>query len=168
MIFDSVFINFLKISLRDTFICVKNFLKQALRLRSMSTQYQEGEEMGLTFFYNSFFKIEITQGFPGSSQNPPANAGDAGDSGLIPGSERSPGGGNGNPLQHSCWKQEINKIKQNPHTIQLTHLKSIIQWFLEYPHICETITIINFRTIPPLQKEDPYPLAIISQHHRCP
>ena len=34
--------------------------------------------------------------------NPPANVGDAGDSGLIPGSGRPPGGGNGNPLQYSC------------------------------------------------------------------
>ena len=31
--------------------------------------------------------------------NPPANAGDMG---LIPGLERSPGEGNGNPLQYSC------------------------------------------------------------------
>ena len=30
------------------------------------------------------------------------NAGNAGDTGLTPGSGRSPGGGNGNPLQHSC------------------------------------------------------------------
>ena len=30
-----------------------------------------------------------------------ANAGDARDSGLVPGLGRSPGGGNGNPLQHS-------------------------------------------------------------------
>ena len=40
-------------------------------------------------------------GVPGSSvvKNLPANAGDAG---LIPESGRSPGGGNGNPLQYSC------------------------------------------------------------------
>ena len=39
--------------------------------------------------------------FPGVSMvnNPPANAGDMG---LIPGLERSPGEGNGNPLQYSC------------------------------------------------------------------
>ena len=30
------------------------------------------------------------------------NAGDTGDVGLIPGSGRSPGEGNGNPLQYSC------------------------------------------------------------------
>ena len=40
-------------------------------------------------------------GFPGDSvvKNPPANAGDAG---LIPGLGRSPGKGNGSPLQCSC------------------------------------------------------------------
>ena len=32
------------------------------------------------------------------------NAGDTGDAGSIPGSGRSPGGGNGNPLQYSCLK----------------------------------------------------------------
>ena len=32
-------------------------------------------------------------------KNPPANAGDED---LIPGLGRSPGGGNGNPLQYSC------------------------------------------------------------------
>ena len=39
-------------------------------------------------------------GFPGGSivKNPRANAGDAGDVGLIPGSGRSPGVGNGNPF----------------------------------------------------------------------
>ena len=34
-------------------------------------------------------------------KNPSANAGDARDVGLIPGWGRSPGGGNGNPLQFS-------------------------------------------------------------------
>ena len=35
-------------------------------------------------------------------KNPPADAGGTGDMDLIPGSGRSPGGGNGNPLQYSC------------------------------------------------------------------
>ena len=35
-------------------------------------------------------------------KNPPANAKDIRDMGLIPGSERSPGEGHGNPLQYSC------------------------------------------------------------------
>ena len=39
-------------------------------------------------------------GFPDGSavQNPPTNTGDTGDAGPIPGSGRSPGGGNGKPL----------------------------------------------------------------------
>ena len=39
--------------------------------------------------------------------NPSANAGDIKDTGWIPGSGRSPGGGRGNPLQYSCL--------ENPH-----------------------------------------------------
>ena len=35
-------------------------------------------------------------------KNPPDKAEDATDAGLIPGWGRSPGGGNGNPLQY-CW-----------------------------------------------------------------
>ena len=36
-------------------------------------------------------------------------AGDTGDVGLIPGSGRSPGGGNGNPFQYSCLKNPMDK-----------------------------------------------------------
>ena len=39
----------------------------------------------------------------------PASAGDAGDSGQIPGSGRSPGGGNGNPLQYSCLENPMDR-----------------------------------------------------------
>ena len=35
-------------------------------------------------------------------KNPPASAGDMRDVGSIPGLGRSPGGGHGSPLQHSC------------------------------------------------------------------
>ena len=39
-------------------------------------------------------------------KNPPANAGDLG---LIPGSGRSPGEGNGNPLQYSCLENPMDQ-----------------------------------------------------------
>ena len=42
-------------------------------------------------------------------KNPPTRAGDAGDLGLIPGSERSPGGGNGNLLQYFCLENLMHK-----------------------------------------------------------
>ena len=35
--------------------------------------------------------------------------GDLGDMGLIPGWERSPGEGNGNPLQYSCLKNPMDR-----------------------------------------------------------
>ena len=41
--------------------------------------------------------VWASQVTPGE-ENPPANAGDRGDVGSIPGSEKSPGEGNGNPL----------------------------------------------------------------------
>ena len=42
-------------------------------------------------------------------ENPPASAGDAGDLGLIPGLGRSPGGGNGSPLQYSCLENPMER-----------------------------------------------------------
>ena len=41
--------------------------------------------------------------------NPPANAGETGDVGLIPGLGRSPGEENGNPLQYSCLENPIDR-----------------------------------------------------------
>ena len=41
-------------------------------------------------------------------KNPLANAGDATESGLIPGLGRSPGEGNGNPLQYSCLENSMD------------------------------------------------------------
>ena len=50
----------------------------------------------------------VLWGFPGglAVKNSPANAGDAG---LILGSGRSPGGGNGNPFQYSCLANPLDR-----------------------------------------------------------
>ena len=42
-------------------------------------------------------------------KNLSASAGDAEDMGSIPGSGRSPGGGDGNPLQYSCLKNPMDR-----------------------------------------------------------
>ena len=42
-------------------------------------------------------------------KNPPANAADARDRGSIPGLGRSPGLGNGNPLQYSCLENSMER-----------------------------------------------------------
>ena len=60
------------------------------------------------------FSVSKTQ--TGASQvvlvvkNLPANAGDLGDVGSIPGSRRSPGGGHGNPLQCSCLDSPMDRV----------------------------------------------------------
>ena len=50
-------------------------------------------------------------GFPGGTvvKNPPANAGDTRDTGSIPGSGKSPGVGNVNQLQYSCWENSMDR-----------------------------------------------------------
>ena len=50
----------------------------------------------------------VIRDFPGGSlvKDPPASAGDAG---SIPGSRRSPGEGNGNPLQYACLVNPMDR-----------------------------------------------------------
>ena len=68
-----------------------------------------------TFLFSSrpqvtqyFLLLSSRKDFPGGSvlKNPPANAGDVS---LIPGSGRSPGEGNGNPLQYSCLGNPMDR-----------------------------------------------------------
>ena len=71
-------------------------------------------------------------GFPGGSvvKNLPVNAGDTGDKGLIPGLGRSPGEGNGNPLQYSCqgnpmdrgaWQATLHGVAKVRHNLVIEH-----------------------------------------------
>ena len=52
-------------------------------------------------------KLKLKVGFPGGSDGK-ASAYNAGDPGSIPGSGRSPGEGNGNPLQYSCLENPVD------------------------------------------------------------
>ena len=61
-------------------------------------------------------------------KDPPANARDIRDTGSVPGSGRSPGGGHGNPLQYSClenpmdrgvWQVAVHSIAES-HTTEVT------------------------------------------------
>ena len=63
-------------------------------------------------------------------KSPPANAGDIREMGLIPGSRRSPGVGDGNPLQYFClenpmdreaWQATVHRVAENQTTEATTH-----------------------------------------------
>ena len=62
-----------------------------------------------TYFFKSLtlFKA-LKDGFPGGSDSK-VSACDAGDQGSIPGLGRSPGEGNGNPLQYSCLENPMDE-----------------------------------------------------------
>ena len=65
----------------------------------------------------------ITQGFPDSSVGKESTC-NAGDPGLIPGSERSPGEGIGYPLQYS-WASLVAQLVKNPPAIQDTWVRPL-------------------------------------------
>ena len=44
-----------------------------------------------------------------SGEESACSAGDTGDESTIPGSERSPGGEHGSPLQYSCWENPMDR-----------------------------------------------------------
>jgi len=77
-------------------------------------------------------------GFPGGTsvvKNLPASAEDEG---SMPGLGRSPGGGNGNPLQHSCleipWTEELGGLQSMGLQKSQTQLNKQQQHI--YPYTC--------------------------------
>ena len=62
----------------------------------MFSKYISNDTLSLLSFFTRASQTALVV------KNLPANAGDIRDSGLIPGLGRSPGEGNGNPLQYSC------------------------------------------------------------------
>ena len=56
-------------------------------------------------------KLKTIRGFPSgaSGKEPTCNAGDIRDVGSIPGSERFPRAGHGNPLQYSCLENPMDR-----------------------------------------------------------
>ena len=84
----------------------------------------EGQKGGGKKEFNKSFGNNSTSGEASQVapvvKKPPDNAGDIRDTGSIPESGRSPGGGNGNPLQYSCpeflssilpWTEESGRLQ---------------------------------------------------------
>ena len=80
-----------------------------------SSYKKQVQETVSTWSQNWFFSAELLSiyldpiflSFPGGSDGK-ASACNAGDPGSIPGSGRSPGEGNGNPLQYSCLENSTD------------------------------------------------------------
>ena len=73
-------------------------------------------KLQIIFNWENFLKLLKSQAcqllsFPGGSvvKNPLANEGDTRDTGFLPGSGRSPGEGNSNPLQYSCLEDLMDR-----------------------------------------------------------
>ena len=69
-------------------------------MKISTTKKKKEKKMSATNFSPNYRFLIGIMGFPGGSVNKEStcNAGDAGDTGLIPGPGRFPGGGHGNPL----------------------------------------------------------------------
>ena len=74
------------------------------------------------FYFGSVCRNEGLGFLNGSAGESTCNPGDTGDACSIPGSRRSPGEGNGNPLQYSClkncvdrgtWKATVQRVVKN-------------------------------------------------------
>ena len=85
-------------------------------------------------------------------ENPPANAGDIKDAGLVPGLGGSPGEEDGNPLQYSClenpmdggaWRATVHRVAKSQ-----THLKRLGATAAMYRREVETETFIQQKGMP--------------------
>ena len=91
--------------------------------------------MSLRYNWQNFKISNIDSGFPGGMvvENLPPRAGDRGDVSLIPGSGRSPGLGNGNPLQYSCLENAMDggAYRATIHSSGVSHDRATEQaaWF---------------------------------------
>ena len=116
----------------------------------------------LPFTYDFFLSIMIIyitpfsiHDFPGGS-NDKASAYNMGDQGSIPGSGRSPGEGNGNPLQHSClenpmdggaWQSTVHRVVKSRTRLSNFTFTSFLQHSVIdlSSHLkVEIITVIQF------------------------
>ena len=63
-----------------------------------------------------------------------ANAGDVRDAGLMPGFRRSPGGGNGNPLQYSCMENPMDRGDWQAMVSRVAKSWTQLKWLSKHAH----------------------------------
>ena len=87
------------------------------------------------YFIISYAIAVFTSEFPsGAVIKNPANGGDAGDTGSIPGSERSPGEGNSNPLHYPCLENPIERGAWWAAIHGVTKELYVIEWLSMHTH----------------------------------
>ena len=87
------------------------FLGSVSHSRKLIKSKGGGEVMGISdlqLVRSRVNNLDLFRGFPGGSEVK-ASASSAGDPGSIPGSGRSPGEGNGTPLQYSCLENPMDR-----------------------------------------------------------
>ena len=85
-------------------------------------------------------------------KNPPANPGDIKDTGLIPGSGRSSGGGHGNPLHYSCLENPMDRGAWRATVHGVTKSRTWLKWLRTHALIqYEFILIISAETFFPIR-----------------
>ena len=84
------------------------------------------------------------------------NAGNAGDAGSIPGSGRSPGGGNGNPLQYSCmqnpmdreaWQATVHRVAKSQTQLQWLSMRAYSLKFLPFKTEASAVSLTTRKAI---------------------
>ena len=134
------------------------------------------------FFLNFLGYVIYIPGFPRGAvvKNMPANAGGTGNMGSVPGLGKSPGEGNGNPLQYSClenpmdreaWWATVHGVSKSQIRLSLHAMKKkeftyhTIHPFKGYNSIvlrsqsCTSKNTVNFRMFLLPSKQTPYFLA---------
>ena len=76
-----------------------------------------------------------------------ANARGVRDSGSIPGLGRFPGGGNGNPLQYSCWESPIDRGAWWATVHSIAKSWTLLKWLSMHAYICIYIYVYNLKWI---------------------
>ena len=86
-------------------------------------------------------------------KNPPANAGNAG---FIPGSRRSPGGGNGSSLQYSClenpmdrgaWGATVHGVTEKTERLTLSFPSSVLAWETPWTEVPRTLGLGRLQSL---------------------
>ena len=90
-----------------TFICESVALNMPANLENSAVGHRTGK-VQFSFQMNCLRVSCNVTCFPGGSDSE-ESASNAGGLGSVPGSRRSPGDGNGNPLQYSCLENSMNR-----------------------------------------------------------